>query len=165
MKKILVFLFLSVISSVAFAQQNPMNPDIASSAIDLSFVQTAKAAFISPIANKPGYYKLILDGVSPYTVYYAGRPSRISGIAPTSQFVSAWSVGDNSFKDNNPNAILTAAVIQGTLNKSNEIKAIELSDPQYNIAQEQLNYVIKPLPNETFVFQEMNMQYVTLTIN
>jgi hypothetical protein len=66
------------------------------------FVQTA-ARMTSDGTN------IVLEGLSPSTLYFADRPQREVGHMSTSQFVELWEEGDNSFAENPPNAVLSFA--------------------------------------------------------
>lgn len=49
---------------------------------------------------------LILNEVTPSTLYFSDRPKRIVGHMSTSDFVDLWGEGDNSFEEDPPNAVL-----------------------------------------------------------
>jgi len=49
---------------------------------------------------------LTLNGVTPATLYFSDRPQRVVGHMTTADFVDLWAEGDNSFKDDPPNAVL-----------------------------------------------------------
>jgi hypothetical protein len=51
--------------------------------------------------------ELTLVGLSPSTLYFSDRPERVVGHMTTAQFVDQWSVGDNSFASDPPNAVLS----------------------------------------------------------
>jgi hypothetical protein len=55
---------------------------------------------------------LTLKGVTPDTLYFSDRPERIVGRVTTQEFVDTWAKGDDSFKDDPPNAVLS--VLHGT---------------------------------------------------
>ena len=63
------------------------------------FVQTASGAI-----STDG--RLTLTGIGPSTLYFSDRPQRIVGHMNTTDFVDLWSVGDNSFESDPPNAVL-----------------------------------------------------------
>ncbi len=50
---------------------------------------------------------LTLTGVSPSTLYFSDRPERVVGHMTNEQFVDGWSLGDNSFASDPPNAVLS----------------------------------------------------------
>lgn len=68
--------------------------------VDYLFVQHARA-----VSLKAGVLKL--DGVAPDTLYFADRPDRIVGRVATKRFVDDWAVGEDSFADDPPNAVLS----------------------------------------------------------
>ncbi len=50
---------------------------------------------------------LTLSGVSPATLYFSDRPERVVGHMTNEQFVEGWSLGDNNFAADPPNAVLS----------------------------------------------------------
>jgi hypothetical protein len=66
------------------------------------FVQTA-ASMTSDGTN------IVLQGLSPSTLYFADRPQRQVGRMSTRQFVELWEEGSNSFAEDPPNAVLSFA--------------------------------------------------------
>ena len=67
--------------------------------IESMFVQTA------PGATSAGGV-LTLKDVTPATLYFSDRPQRVVGHLSCSQFVEVWSIGENSFEEDPPNAVL-----------------------------------------------------------
>ena len=63
------------------------------------FVQTAKG--IDSVGQS-----LTLRGITPSTLYFSDRPQRVVGHMSTADFVDLWSIGDNSFETDPPNAVL-----------------------------------------------------------
>ena len=49
---------------------------------------------------------LTLRGITPSTLYFSDRPQRVVGHMSTADFVDLWSIGDNSFETDPPNAVL-----------------------------------------------------------
>jgi len=68
--------------------------------IEEMFVQVAKGS-----TSADGV--LTLTGLSPSTLYFSDRPERVVGHMTTAQFVEGWSVGENSFASDPPNAVLS----------------------------------------------------------
>ncbi len=68
--------------------------------VDYLFVQNAKA-----VALKDGV--LTLSDVAGETLYFSDRPERITGRVTTAKFVAHWTTGDDSFKADPPNAVLS----------------------------------------------------------
>ncbi|MGO8859248.1 MAG: hypothetical protein ACLQRH_00540 [Acidimicrobiales bacterium] len=68
--------------------------------VEEMFVQVAKGSKSSDGA-------LTLTGVSPSTLYFSDRPERVVGHMTNQQFVEGWSLGENSFASDPPNAVLS----------------------------------------------------------
>jgi len=67
---------------------------------EVLFVQTAKN-----VAFRDGV--LTLQDVSPATVFFSDRPERIAGHVRNDLFLKQWNEGNNSFKSDPPNAVLS----------------------------------------------------------
>ncbi len=67
--------------------------------IESMFVQTAQGA------TSDGAI-LTLQGVTPSTLYFSDRPKRVVGHMSSADFVEIWGVGENSFAEDPPNAVL-----------------------------------------------------------
>lgn len=171
MNKFLKLLLIgsTLLCSVCFAQIITRAPSVTTQAdtasLRLFFIQTAQTASIQPDPNKSGYYTLTLTGINPYITYFSDRPNRIKGIAPTDNFVKAWSVGGNSYAQNNPNAVITAAKIDQTINQNSNNYVVSLSSPVYDQRNLQIRYTMKPLPAENFFFKQLTFDYVVLFID
>ncbi len=50
---------------------------------------------------------LTLSGMSPTTLYFSDRPERVVGHMTNEQFVEGWSLGDDNFAADPPNAVLS----------------------------------------------------------
>lgn len=70
---------------------------------ELLFVQTADSV---ELKNNV----LTLRGINHTTIFFSDRPERIVGHEPTEDFVDEWGEGENSFKDNPPNAALSVLI-------------------------------------------------------
>jgi len=68
--------------------------------VEEMFVQVARS-------SKSSDGVLTLTGVSPSTLYFSDRPERVVGHMTNEQFVDGWSLGDNSFASDPPNAVLS----------------------------------------------------------
>ena len=55
--------------------------------------------------------QLRLKNIAPNTLYFSDRPDRIVGRITTQKYVNHWSVGENNFKSDPPNAVLS--VLEG----------------------------------------------------
>ena len=67
--------------------------------IESMFVQTAHRA-----ASDGD--RLTLEGLTPATLFFSGRPQRVVGHLRSADFVSLWGEGENSFAEDPPNAVL-----------------------------------------------------------
>jgi hypothetical protein len=67
--------------------------------IEAMFVQVASEASLEGSV-------LTLHDVGASTLYFSDRPKRVVGHVSSAQFVEMWGEGDNSFKEDPPNAVL-----------------------------------------------------------
>jgi hypothetical protein len=68
--------------------------------VDYLFVHSADGAVL-----KDG--ELRLEGINPTTLYFSDRPERIVGHMSNEEFVRMWTIGEDSFESNPPNAVLS----------------------------------------------------------
>lgn len=87
--------------------------------LSLLFVQTSSSM-------QADAEKLRLVDVGEQTVYFSDRPNRIAGHIHLDKFVSGWSMGDDSFANNPPNAVLSVYESNG---QDNTLVVVELSEP------------------------------------
>jgi hypothetical protein len=100
--------------------------------VQMLFVQTAKGA---TLLNG----KLTLKGVSPMTVYFSDRPTRVAGHLATGEMIPLWSEGKDSFLKDPPNATLSAFTADGKV--ANVV--VELRNPAFS--GEQMTYEVRVL--------------------
>ena len=68
--------------------------------IEALFVQTAHGmSFADGV--------LTLSGMAPTTLLFSDRPDRVTGHLTAQDFFDSWTVGDDSFAENPPNAVLS----------------------------------------------------------
>ncbi|MHA7774817.1 hypothetical protein [Roseibium sp. M-1] len=92
----------AILATGFVAASSTMAPAIAADEeAELLFVQSSSGAKLSG-------GKLTLTGTSANTLYFTDRPERIVGRVTTKEFVDHWATGDDSFKQDPPNAVLTA---------------------------------------------------------
>jgi hypothetical protein len=103
---------------------------------DVLFVQTAKSMRYDA-ANK----QIVLEGVSPVTLFFADRPDRVAGNMQTVRFVPFWSEGKDSFLSDPPNADLSS-IVDGALQQT----VVVLRDPK--IDGDNLSYQIEVISGE-----------------
>ncbi len=106
--------------------------------IDLLYVQLAESGtFVS--GASPDTYTFTLNNVWSDTLYFADRPSRVTGIMSTESFVEMSSLFN---PENPPNA---AIVLSDPRFGDQDVVIGVLTNPQYNAAQKTLSYDIKVL--------------------
>ncbi len=115
----------------------------ASSEPSFLYVQSAHSGTLS-VPKADGTQTLTLNDVSPVTVFFSERPDRETGHQPTAEFINEWSVGEDSFENNPPNAALD---IIGE--NSQNISIIELMKAKYDVQNKTLEYEVIVLDNES----------------
>jgi hypothetical protein len=103
---------------------------------DMLFVQTAKGMRYDPATKQ-----LVLEGISPITLFFADRPERLAGNMETARFVPFWSEGKDSFLSDPPNADLST-IVDGAIQQT----VVVLRDPQ--ISGEDLTYQIEVISGD-----------------
>jgi len=81
-------------STIAFSQESDDN------FAEFLFVQNAESVSLNQGV-------LRLQGINANTLYFSDRPKRIVGHVTTEAFVDHWGTGDDSFKSDPPNAVLS----------------------------------------------------------
>jgi hypothetical protein len=84
--------------------------------------------------------KVTLHGASPATLYFSDRPQRVVGHLTTKKFVEEWGLGENSFADDPPNAVISF-VEKGDATPEDAI--VVLKDPQ--LEGDKLTYTVDTL--------------------
>lgn len=70
---------------------------------------------------------ITLKGVAPQTLMFSDRPERMTGDAPTANFVKFWNEGKDSFQKDAPNATLSV-----TVDGKPVTAVVELTNPVIN---------------------------------
>lgn len=131
--------------------------------VSLEFIQAAANGSIEPISNKPGYYKITLQGLNNYVIYFSERPKHITGIASLKNFYETWNAGKNNFNKVNPNAVLESELLQSD---DHIFYTFELSNPAYDAANNTVTYNAKLLnKQQTNISRKTNIGYTTLFID
>ncbi|WP_341987502.1 hypothetical protein [Azorhizobium sp. AG788] len=84
---------------------------------------------------------ITLKGVAPQTLMFADRPERMTGDAPTANFVKFWNTGKDSFQKDAPNATLAV-----TVDGKPATAVVELTNPV--ITGDTLTYNYKVLSDD-----------------
>lgn len=88
--------------------------------IEAMFVQLARGLTSSD-------HRVTLHGLAHATLFFADRPERVVGHMSSKKFVSQWGVGENSFADDPPNAVVS--FLEGGETLPEEVTVV-LRDPQ-----------------------------------
>jgi hypothetical protein len=104
--------------------------------IEAMFVQIARTSW-------SGKGILVLDGISPSTLFFSDRPQRVVGHLSSDDFVALWSEGANSFAADPPNAVL--AFLESDEKSMDDVVVI-LRDPHLN--SDRLSYRVEVIENE-----------------
>lgn len=110
--------------------------DDQSKQVDYLLVQTAKGLTFDKATSR-----LTLVGVSPITLFFSDRPERIAGNMKTTHFVPFWSMGNDSFKKDPPNA--DVSFVEGSTMRQ---VVVELRDPV--LEGDVLHYTVRTLEGE-----------------
>ena len=112
-------------------------------------IQHANSGIIS-IINETAY-SLELNDISNKTILFSDRPDRIVTSVSTSDFIVNWSVGQDSYSVEAPNAVL---VVDDNIGQQ-DVAIMELFNPVYDPDKKALKYDVIPdnttsidLPNE-----------------
>jgi hypothetical protein len=88
--------------------------------IEAMFVQTARR-----MTKNDG--SVTFHDLSPATLFFADRPQRVVGHLTSKQFVEEWSLGENSFAEDPPNAVISF-LAEGDVTPEDAI--VVLKDPR-----------------------------------
>lgn len=100
------------------------------------YIQSFAHGTLTPKDDQAGVYELELHGGTDQTVYFADRPQRQVGVAPTGRVLSA--IGFDP--DNPPNAGLVAETDDGE-----RVIIVELMNPRLDEDAETLTYDVRPI--------------------
>ena len=99
-------------------------------------IQHAQSGSISEINETA--YTLELYNVSGKTILFSDRPDRIVKSTSTSDFIGSWTIGEDSFAVDAPNAVLVVDETEGI----QHVAIIELFNPSYDSDIKSLNYEV-----------------------
>jgi hypothetical protein len=126
--------------------------------VEFLVIQNAQSGSISQVNATT--YTLELTNVSDKTILFSDRPDRIVTSISTSDFISNWTRGQDSFSVDPPNAALVVDDLQG---KQDEIIG-ELFNPVYEQDSKMLKYNLVLL-NDTRPTDFSNFEASTLIID
>ena len=101
----------------------------ASNEVEFLFVQNADSVVLK---NN----QLWLKNIAQTTLYFSDRPDRIVGRITTQKYVDHWAVGDNNFKSDPPNAVISVLLGEEVEDITIVLKEprLEGADLVYNVA-------------------------------
>ena len=139
---------------VAYAQENQTTIETPK----FFAIQHANSGSLSEINTTS--YSLELNDFSYKTILFSDRPDRIVSSVSTTDFIGNWSVGENSFAVDVPNAMLVVDEIEG----KQDIAIVELFDPIYDSDNKTLKYEVTP-DNATSINVPGEFGQITLFID
>ncbi len=120
------------IARIGLAADSTLSTPDKDKKVPMLFVQTARGA---TLVNG----KLTMKGVSPLTVFFSDRPTRVAGHIATHEMIPLWSEGKDSFLKDPPNATLSTFTPEGKVGNV----VVELKNPALN--GEQMTYDVRVL--------------------
>jgi hypothetical protein len=108
-----------IIIATTLSCEDKQTKEKASHEVEFLLVQNAEGVILSD-------GQLRLKNVAPTTLYFSDRPDRIVGRVTTEEYVDHWSVGDNNFKADPPNAVIS--MLSGT---APEDITVVLTEPRF----------------------------------
>lgn len=104
-------------------------------------------------------YSLELSDISDKTILFSDRPDRIVTSVSTNDFIANWSVGEDSFAEDAPNAVL---IIDESEKQYDAI--VDLFDPVYDPNKKSLKYEISPV-NASSIGLPSEFESITLVVD
>ncbi|MGD1835322.1 MAG: hypothetical protein ACPKQO_06335, partial [Nitrososphaeraceae archaeon] len=129
-----IFSIIIGTSSTVYAQENMTGVDV----LKFFAIQHVNSGNISEINGT--VYTLELNDVSDKTILFSDRPDRVVTSISTSNFIGNWSVGEDSYAVDSPNAVLVVDEQEGQQYTS----IVELFNPVYDKDKKTLKYNIIP---------------------
>ena len=122
-------------------------------------IQHAQSGSISEINETA--YSLELNDVSDKTILFSDRPDRIVMSISTLDFIGNWSIGEDSFAIDPPNAVLIVDEIEG---QQQDVAIVELFTPIYDSDKKALKYEAIP-DNATSIDLQSEFRQMTIVID
>ena len=101
------------------------------------FIHSAQSGSVSEVNATTS--TLELNDVSDKTILFSDRPDRIVASENTTDFIGNWSIGENNFAVDPPNAVL---IVDDEVEQRQDYSIIELFNPQYDPEANTLKYDI-----------------------
>ena len=149
----LSILIVTTSSNATYAQEN-----VTEHVTKFFAIQHANSGSLSEINETA--YSLKLNDVSDKTILFSDRPDRIVTSVSTFDFIENWSVVEDSFAADAPNAVIVVDDNEGQQNTA----IIELFTPIYDVDNKALKYNVTP-DNGTSVDLPSEFGQTTLVID
>jgi len=120
--------------------------------VSLLFVQMATSGTFTETDDG---YSLVLEGINENTIYFSDRPNRVAGHMPTEELVNKWTLGNDSFESNPPNAVMAIVEPDGTQNAI----TIALTNPVYDLEAMTLQYTAYVIKDEVDAAEQIDVPF------
>ena len=124
------------------------------------YVVQADGGKIEKVDDK---FYLELTDVDPKTIVFSDRPYRDARFLPTADFIEHWDEGDDSFKEDPPNASISA-VISDDEGGEQALHIIELMNTKYDERKNQLRFEVISI-HDGLPLKETQIESVALFID
>ena len=121
-------------------------------------IQYAQSGSINKINSTS--YALELNDLSKKTILFSDRPDRIVKSTSTSDFIGNWTVGEDSYSLDAPNAVLVIDEQDG----KQDLALVELFNPVYDLDRKSIKYYVTP-DNTTSIYVPREFGQLTLIID
>ena len=108
-------------------------------------------------------YDLIMEKVDDKVTYFTERPDRKAGFMKTSYFIGHWNKGDESFKEDPPNASIHA-IMTDTEGGQELLHIVELTAPMYDPVNKTVRFTVRQIDSNSTI-QPKTVTKVTLMID
>ena len=158
MKTVVALLIVSVLIVSVSSIYGQEEENTAEHVPEFFAIQHAQSGSISEINATA--YSLQLNDVSDKTIVFSDRPDRIVKSISTVDFIGNWSIGDDSFAVDAPNAALVVDEQEG----KQDVAIIELFSQIFDSNKKVLKYEMIPY-NATTIYISSNFGQTTLVID
>ena len=137
MKNLSTLILVVIIATTTLSCEEKQSKEEATHEVEFLLVQNAD----SVVLNNG---QLRLKNIAPTTLYFSDRPDRIVGRVTTQEYVDHWAIGDNNFKSDPPNAVISVL-----LGEEAEDITVVLTEPQLEGAD--MVYKVEVLDGSTSI--------------
>ena len=159
-KKLSILLVISLIPVLMPSVTNNVYGEDTTDSKEPKFIaiQHAESGLIAEINETA--YSLELNDVYDKTILFSDMPNRIVTSLSTSDFIKNWSVGEDSYAIDPPNAAIVVDEQEG----KQDVAIVELFNPVYNADTKTLKYEATP-DNATMIELPEDFEQTTMIID